>query len=146
MRTQRLHAWTTVTKQLHGRNWAVAGNAGDFLDPVFSSGVMFALESGTLAARLASKQLRGGAVDWEIEYQAHMHRAISVFRDFVKAWYTGDLATIFFSPFKPMAHVRNICSVLGGNVLNEQNPLVTRGAAHGIELMAKGQRMLEGSK
>ncbi len=146
MKTQRLHAWTTVTKQLHGPNWAVAGNAGDFLDPVFSSGVMFALESGILAAQLASRQLKGGEVDWEREYQEHMHKAIAVFRGFVKAWYTGDLAAIFFSPFKPMAHVRNICSILGGNVLNEQNPLVTRGADHGIALMRKGQQMLEGSK
>jgi flavin-dependent dehydrogenase len=146
MKTQRLHAWTTVTRQLHGPCWAVAGNAGDFLDPVFSSGVMFALESGTLAAQLASRQLKGEAVDWERGYQDHMHKAIAVFRGFVKAWYTGDLARIFFSPFKPMSHVRNICSILGGNVLNEQNPLVTRGADHGIQLMLKGIEMLEGSK
>ena len=34
--------------------YAIAGNAGDFLDPVFSSGVMFALESGSAAARVVA--------------------------------------------------------------------------------------------
>ncbi len=146
MATKRLNAWTTITNQLSGHNWAVAGNAGDFLDPVFSSGVMFALESGTLSARLASRQLNGETVDWKTEYEAHMHKAIGVFRTFVKAWYTGQLSRIFTSPVKPESSVKSICSILGGNVLNELNPLVSGDTQACLDRMERGAKMLAANR
>lgn len=143
MKTQRLHGWTTITKKLHGPGWAVAGNAGDFLDPVFSSGVMFALESATLAGQLAGRQLRGEAIDWDTAYDGHMQKAIEVFRTFVKAWYAGDLSRIFFAAVKPQAAVRSVCSILGGNVLNQENPLVRDGCRAGLDRMLEGVARLE---
>jgi flavin-dependent dehydrogenase len=143
MRTQRLHGWSTITRKLHGPGWAVAGNAGDFLDPVFSSGVMFALESATLAGQLAARQLRGEAVEWDVAYDAHMQKAIGTFKTFVQAWYSGELPRIFFSPVKPERDVMSICSILGGNVLNEENPLVKDGCRKGLDRMLMGLRMIE---
>jgi flavin-dependent dehydrogenase len=143
MRTQRLHGWSTTTKKLHGPGWAVAGNAGDFLDPVFSSGVMFALESATLAGQLIGRQLKGEAIDWNLAYDGHMQKAVGVFRSFVKAWYTGDLAKIFFSPVKPRREIQSICSILGGNVLNDENHLVREGCEAGLERMLVGIQLLE---
>lgn len=143
MKTQRLHGWTTITRKLHGPGWAVAGNAGDFLDPVFSSGVMFALESATLAGQLAARQLRGESVDWDVDYDGHMQKAIGVFRTFVKAWYAGELARLFFSGVKPPKFIQSICSILGGNVLNEQNPLVRDGCREGLDRMLMGLKLLE---
>lgn len=131
--TRRLHGWTTGARRLVGPGWVVAGNAGDFLDPVFSSGVMFALESGSRAAALAGRQLRGEAVDWEADYQEPLRRAVGVFRVFVEAWYTGELATIFFSPVKRPQNLREITSILAGDVFNEANPLVARGPRAGID-------------
>ncbi len=143
MRTQRLHGWSTVTKQLHGPGWAVAGNAGDFLDPVFSSGVMFALESATLAGQLAARQLQGEAIDWDRDYDGHMQKAIGTFKTFVQAWYSGDLSRIFFSPVKPQRDIQSICSILGGNVLNEENYLVKDGCRKGLDRMLMGLKLLE---
>ncbi len=144
MKTQRLHGWTTITRQLHGPGWAVAGNAGDFLDPVFSSGVMFALESATLAGQLIGRQLRGEAIDWDAAYDGHMQKAIGVFRTFVKAWYAGDLARLFFfEGTKPRRFIQSICSILGGNVLNEENPLVKDGCREGLDRMLMGLKLLE---
>jgi len=143
MKTQRLHGWTTITKKLHGPGWAVAGNAGDFLDPVFSSGVMFALESATLAGQLAGRQLKGEAIDWDTAYDGHMQKAIEVFRTFVKAWYAGELGRIFFAAVKPQAAVRSVCSILGGNVLNQENPLVRDGCRAGLDRMLEGVARLE---
>ena len=37
---------------------------GEFLDPVFSSGVTIAMKSASLAVPLAARQLRGESVDW----------------------------------------------------------------------------------
>jgi flavin-dependent dehydrogenase len=132
---RRLHNWTSVTRKLHGPGWAVAGNAGDFLDPVFSSGVMFALESGTLAAEAAARQLSGEEVDWERDYQERLRGAVQVFRTFVKAWYEGELAEIFFSQKKAHRAIQSITSILGGNVFNQENWLVRRDTRAGLEML-----------
>ncbi|HQY62343.1 MAG: tryptophan 7-halogenase [Myxococcales bacterium] len=124
MPTRVLRGWSRRTTRLAGRGFAIAGNAGDFLDPVFSSGVMFAMESGSLAAALAARELAGERVDWPGEYEAPLQRAVGVFRTFVGAWYAGELAELFFHDPKPDSAVRNITSVLGGNVQNTHNPLV----------------------
>ncbi|HRG97336.1 MAG TPA: NAD(P)/FAD-dependent oxidoreductase [Polyangiaceae bacterium] len=124
MPTQVLRGWSRRTTRLAGPGYAIAGNAGDFLDPVFSSGVMFAMESGSLAATLAARELAGERVDWRAEYEAPLQRAVGVFRTFVGAWYAGELAELFFHNPKPESAVRHITSVLGGNVQNTQNPLV----------------------
>lgn len=124
LRTMSLRAWTTATSSTHGPGWALAGNAGDFLDPVFSSGVCLALESSLLAARLTGRTLDGHAVDWNAEFSAPVASAVSVFRSFVQGWYRGDVPKIFFAREKLDRIQRQVTSVLGGNVLNDQNPLV----------------------
>lgn len=148
--TRRLQGWSTATRRLHGPGWAIAGNAGDFLDPVFSSGVMLALESGAMAADCIARQLGGEAVDWDKEYQAPLRRAIDIFRTFVDAWYKGELAEIFFCQKKPRQEILQITSVLGGNVFNEQNPLVTGDTRAALDRMLAGveviQRVLESRK
>ena len=52
--------------------YALTGNATEFLDPIFSSGVMFATVSSHLAANLVVQKLRGeramSGADWEREY------------------------------------------------------------------------------
>ncbi len=135
MPTQVLRGWTSRTTQLAGPGFAIAGNAGDFLDPVFSSGVMFALESGSLAGRLAARQLDGATVDWRRDYEAVLQHAVGVFRTFVKAWYAGELPELFFHRPKPQLAVRHITSVLGGNVRNEHNPLVSGDTRAELERM-----------
>lgn len=140
MPTQVLRGWTTRTKRLSGRGYAVVGNAGDFLDPVFSSGVMFALESGTLAANLVNRQLSGETVDWETDYEGILKQAVHVFRTFVKAWYTGELPDLFFFDKKPMSAIRHITSVLGGNVRNTLNPFVSNDARKELDRMLNAIR------
>lgn len=123
LRTMSLRAWTTSTSQTHGPGWALAGNAGDFLDPVFSSGVCLALESSLMAARLTDRALDGQRVDWAAEFAAPVASAVAVFRSFVLGWYRGDVPKIFFAREKLERVRRQITSVLGGNVLNRDNPL-----------------------
>src|SRR5205823_10235152 len=43
-----------------GDRWALAGDAGSFLDPVFSTGVAIALESGLEAAQAVGHGLASG--------------------------------------------------------------------------------------
>ncbi|WP_178862922.1 NAD(P)/FAD-dependent oxidoreductase [Thiomicrorhabdus cannonii] len=116
-----LSGYSAAVKKLYGSNFVLVGNASEFLDPVFSSGVTLALESGSVAADLTIKELNGETVDWQVEYEDYMLRGINVFREFVTAWYDGRLQTIFFADDKEPRIKQSITSVLSGYVWNPKN-------------------------
>ncbi len=120
----KIDGYSANVKSMIGKNYCMAGNATEFLDPVFSSGVTLALESGNRAALLIDRTLKGEAVDWEHEYVAYMMKGINVFREFVGAWYDGRLQTIFSSTEKPEKIKRAISSILGGYVWDDHNIFV----------------------
>lgn len=122
----RLTNYSVAVSQFHGPGYALTGNSTEFLDPVFSSGVCFATESGILAAKLAHRQLAGEQVDWDQEYSAYMQYGIEVFTTYVKEWYTGNLQELFYhQPENPEVKER-ICAVLAGYVWNKENPFVAK--------------------
>lgn len=133
--------YSISTHTLYGEGFALAGNATEFLDPVFSSGVGFATESGFLSAQLASKQLKGIAVDWNHEYKNHMMQGINTFRSYINAWYDGTLQEIFFSPVVNDKIKKQICSVLAGYVWDQDNPFVKRHET-AIKTILKVTRMM----
>lgn len=116
--------YSKSVKQLYGKGYALTGNSAEFLDPVFSSGVTFATESGLKAAKLISVKLRGGDVDWEEDYSNYIKSGVTVFGSYVKEWYTGNLQTIFFEGNDNPDIKRQICSVLAGYVWDQRNPFV----------------------
>ena len=116
--------YSSNVKTMFGKGFVLAGNATEFLDPVFSSGVTLALVSGDLAADLIARELKGEEVDWQVEYQDYMMLGVDVFRDFVLAWYDGRLHEVFFSPLKKEQFTRSISSILSGYVWNEKNVFV----------------------
>jgi flavin-dependent dehydrogenase len=118
--------YTRATERFIGDRFVLTGNCAEFLDPVFSSGVAFATESGITAAKLVHRQLQGEAVDWQTEYVAHMEEGISVFRSYVNEWYTGNLQKIFWHPQVNMRFKRMLTSVLAGYVWDRDNPFVNR--------------------
>lgn len=111
-------------KQLYGEGFALSGNSAEFLDPVFSSGVAFATESGLKAAKLAEKELEGEQINWEKEYVEYIQGGISVFSSYVKEWYTGNLQTLFFHEMPRTEIKEQICAVLAGYVWDNSNPFV----------------------
>ena len=119
-----LGGYACSVKRLHGPGFALVGNATEFLDPVFSSGVALALESANRAAKTAIRQLRGETVDWEQDYAAYMRRGIDVFRTFVTTWYDGSLPRILFQLAPAESVKRMMCSVLAGYVWDLDNPFV----------------------
>jgi|LGVE01.1.fsa_nt_gb flavin-dependent dehydrogenase len=115
---------SNVTK-MFGKNFVMVGNATEFLDPVFSSGVTLALESGAKAADLTIKELKGEEVDWQVEYQDYMMIGVDVFREYVEAWYDGRLQEILFSKAATDEKIeRKIVSVLSGYVWDKNNMFV----------------------
>ena len=121
-----LKNYSCSVKKLYGDGFVLTGNSSEFLDPVFSSGVAFATESGMLAAKLITRQLNGEKVNWEEEYTGYMKKGINVFSTYVKEWYTGNLQTLFFhQPANPDVKEK-ICAVLAGYVWDETNPFVKK--------------------
>ena len=122
----KLENYSRAVKRMYGDGFALTGNSSEFLDPVFSSGVAFATESGMLAAKLYIKESQGVEVDWETEFTGYMKKGIAVFTTYVKEWYTGNLQTLFFHQPENPDVKEKICSVLAGYVWNEENPFVKK--------------------
>lgn len=121
----RLSGYSAAVSSMSGPGWVLLGNAAEFLDPIFSSGVTIALKSASLASALADRQLSGEAVDWDRDYAKPLYRGIDTFRAFVSAWYTGELQRIILSDAPRSAGMRRmIVSILAGYAWDEENPFV----------------------
>tara|TARA_R110002051_G_scaffold324635_1_gene422825 strand:- start:17650 stop:18882 length:1233 start_codon:yes stop_codon:yes gene_type:complete len=116
--------YSKSVKQLYGKGYVLTGNSAEFLDPVFSSGVTFAMESSLVAAKLISKELQNEVVNWEEEYSGYIKKGVNVFATYVKEWYTGNLQKLFFHKPENPEIKRQICAVLAGYVWDETNPFV----------------------
>ncbi|MGM5631296.1 NAD(P)/FAD-dependent oxidoreductase [Apibacter raozihei] len=123
---KQIIGYSKSVKKLYGNGYVLTGNSSEFLDPVFSSGVCFATESGSLAAKLISKQLKGDVVDWEKEYSEYIAWGVDVFRSYIQDWYSGDLQEFFFHKEENPEVRRKVCSVLAGYVWDKNNPFVSK--------------------
>ncbi|MEO5978423.1 MAG: NAD(P)/FAD-dependent oxidoreductase [Chryseolinea sp.] len=121
---RKLESWSATTDKFYGKGFVLTGNVTEFLDPIFSSGVMFATVSSHLASKLVVKKLQGEAVDWDQDYTKFIRQGVDTFRTFVVAWYDGTLERIFFSKNPDPLVKRQICSVLAGYVWDKTNPFV----------------------
>lgn len=114
--------YSANVKTLHGPGYALLGNAAEFLDPVFSSGVTIALHSAKLAAELLDRSFKGEAVDWQTQFQEPLMFGVETFRTFVTGWYDLSLQDVIFYPEKSWQIHKMICSVLAGYVWDPKNP------------------------
>jgi flavin-dependent dehydrogenase len=131
-----ISGYACSVKKLFGDGFALVGNATEFLDPIFSSGVSLALASANRAAKALTRQLRGQPVDWQSEYADYVMQGINTFRAYVTAWYDGRLPEIFFAARRNPEIMRQVCSVLAGYVWDKSNPYVAQ-AERGLGLLAK---------
>ncbi len=82
-----------------GTNWALVGDAFGFVDPVFSSGMLIAMQSARqLAAALADDSQRALT-----DYDAYVKANLDAWRSVIEHFYDGRLLTLF----KVGQHVRN---------------------------------------
>ena len=122
---QKLSGYSCAVKSLYGESYALLGNAGEFLDPVFSSGVTIAMKSASLAANVIDRQLNGETVDWETEFSAPLMRGVETFRAFVEKWYEGDLIDVFFADaIRNESITKYLTSILAGYAWDMDNPYV----------------------
>jgi flavin-dependent dehydrogenase len=124
MPVRQIGGYAANVERLHGPGYALLGNAGEFLDPVFSSGVTVALRSAHLAVKTLERQLNAEPVDWHSDYDLPLRKGIDTFRAFVERWYTGELQDIIYHPHQTPAIRRMISAILAGYAWDESNPYV----------------------
>jgi flavin-dependent dehydrogenase len=136
-----LMGYAANVKSMHGKGFALLGNAAEFLDPIFSSGVTIAMRSSSVAAAVLDRQLRGEQVDWDKDFERPLRKGIDTFRAYVKAWYDGRFQDLMFSKVQSPDIRRMICSILAGYAWDENNPFVAepeRRLDRVMELAARG--------
>ena len=118
-----ISAYSASSTRLHGPGYCLVGNSGEFIDPIFSSGIAVAVMSARLAADAVDRQLRGEPVNWETDYAEPLTAGLDVFRDYVDYWYDGTLEKLFYQDATPRIRGQ-LCSVLAGYVWDPNNPFV----------------------
>src|SRR4029453_17225757 len=99
-----------------GERWILAGDAGSFLDPVFSTGVSIAMESGIEAAAelhrvLAQNDFSAASF---AAFSRRQRKRFETFRRFVVGFYTPQFRDVFFSPEPPRLIFRSVATMLAG--------------------------------
>ena len=123
--------YSANVKSLVGQNYALLGNAAEFLDPVFSSGVTIAMKSANLAAKTLDRQLRGETVDWQKDFADELQYGVDAFRACVNAWYEGALQRIIFYKEKGGNDVtKQVTAILAGYAWDRENPIVKNPARY----------------
>ena len=117
--------YSANVKTLHGPGFALLGNAAEFLDPVFSSGVTIAMRSASMAAGVLHRQLQGERVDWQTEFAEPLKRGVDTFRCYVEGWYAGTFQDVIYHPGSSPDIRRMISAILAGYAWDERNPFVS---------------------
>jgi flavin-dependent dehydrogenase len=99
-----------------GDRWVLAGDAGSFLDPVFSTGVAIALESGLEAAQAMAESLSAGDLSARRfrRFERRQRQRYRSFRRFVLGFYTHEFRDLFFADAPPPRIFRALVTVFAG--------------------------------
>jgi flavin-dependent dehydrogenase len=107
--------------ELAGDGWVAVGDAGGFIDPLFSTGAHLAMFGGFHAADAIDAALAAGDVSRArfLAWESRMRAGAGLFLDMVGSFYDGVLSRLFFVD-KPHPYVRRvITSLLAGNVFDD---------------------------
>ncbi len=121
---RRITGYSANVSSLWGPGYALLGNAGEFLDPVFSSGVTIAFKSAQLASECLKRRYAGVTVDWESEFSIPLRAGVKTFRRFVESWYQGGFQKIIYHPDQQPQVRDMISSILAGYAWDTNNPYV----------------------
>ena len=105
------------TRAYAGDRWLLAGDAGSFLDPVFSTGVLLALEGGLDAADAVHE----GLVDPRARrrafhaYSRAREREYRYWRRFVTGFYRPEFRDLLLQPEERLRLSDAVVTVLAGN-------------------------------
>ncbi len=104
------------TSRYAGDRWILAGDAGSFLDPVFSTGVSIAMETGIEAAEELDRAAAAGdfSAPRFAAFERRCRARYASFRRFVIGFYTPEFRDLFFQSEPPPRIFRAVVTVLAG--------------------------------
>lgn len=83
----RFYNYQSLSEQLSGKNWVMLGDSGGFVDPVFSSGMLIAMDG---AYKLAETLINNKPL---IEYEKQIKQHLQGWFEVVSHYYNGRLMT-----------------------------------------------------
>lgn len=103
-------------RALYGEGWITVGDAGGFIDPLFSTGAHLAMTGGIRAADLIADH--GGAPPKEAleAWSTELRKAAETFILAVRAFYAGPLVDLLFAENKHEVLRKSVTSLLAGDV------------------------------
>lgn len=103
---------------LAGPGYFLVGDAGSFLDPIFSTGVTLAMVGANQAAQSAMELLRGGRAPAVVhrEYTKFVEGSTGVLWRLIKNYYQHSFRELFMNGTGPLSVHRAVISVLAGQV------------------------------
>ena len=109
-----------TTTQQAGDGWVLTGDAFGFIDPIYSSGVYFALRSGELAADTIVEGLRRGdtSAGQLGRWVGHFKEGTGLIRKLVAAYYSNDFSFGRFMRDHP-EHQGNLTDLLIGRIFHD---------------------------
>jgi flavin-dependent dehydrogenase len=106
------------SRQSVGDHWLMVGDSAAFLDPIFSTGVLLAMSSGSAAAKLIEDAL--GRSDFSARlfrsYEQKQQRHIDLYFGLIFAYYRPEMMDLFVHPQNPWNVQSAVNSLLAGNV------------------------------
>jgi flavin-dependent dehydrogenase len=96
----------------------LVGDAGGFIDPIFSSGVNIATKTGKWATDLilrADAQRRPLTAGEQRRYTREVHGFMDIYRDMILMYYDNNAFEVFMHPRSRFGLVETVTSILAGN-------------------------------
>lgn len=102
--------------QMAGDNWLLLGDSAGFIDPVFSSGVMLALESAQMAEKTLTLAT-GRAIPRRAQqaYQAGLAQRMDVMLTLVSLFYDDRAVAVFLQPTDKFQLFAAVNSIVAGH-------------------------------
>jgi len=109
--------YSYLATKMAGDRWVAVGDSGSFLDPIFSTGVLLAMQGGLEAAEAIDAGLRAGDLSARrfARYERVVRRRYHYFRRFVVGFYDPYFRRLLFRRSRRLGIYEAVLSALAGN-------------------------------
>jgi len=106
--------------RMSGPGWALLGDAWNFVDPMFSSGVYLAMNSAELGAEAIDQALREPARETEVmqALERRLTRGLDEFKWFIYRFTSPTMKRLFAAPRNVLQVEQAVVSMLAGDVFD----------------------------
>jgi len=109
--------YSYTSRRFAGDGYLLAGDAAEFMDPIFSTGVILAMRSGDLAGRILAEGIRSGRPLTESYFQPYEKTFRTWTRNhfaMIDAFYGPGFGNVFLTPKNTLGMVKAVIALLAG--------------------------------